>query len=142
MNIWKAQSLTMKRIWIGLAVLTVMILLHGTYTFRVNHQVAFAQGVEKKIGIETIHVTAVSGTLVLTGRGSKQQSEYAEEIARTFIQKYAKRSINPPSTVKNEIEIGNVVTRSSNRAPRASPRTALRRSVASILEPPKTRRKN
>lgn len=128
MNIWKTQSLTMKRIWIALALLTAIIVVHGTYTFRMNNQIAFAQGVEKKIGIETIHVAAVKGTLVLTGRGSKQQSEYAEEIARLFIHRYAKRSINPPSQVRNEIEIGNIVTRSLKPGARSLPP----REIASI----------
>jgi hypothetical protein len=128
----------MKRIWISLAVITVLILVHGTYTFRLNHQLAFAQGVEKKIGIETIHVRAVRGTLVLIGHGSKQQSEYAEEVARMFIQKYAKRSINPPSDVRNEIETGNVVTAVVRPHGRAAPR----REVANFREISKARRKN
>jgi hypothetical protein len=116
MLIWNTQSLTMKRIWIGLALVTAFILVHGTWTFRLNHQLAFAEAVEKKIDIVSIHVRAVSGTLVLVGKGSKQQSEYAEEIARTFISKYSKRSINPPSQVRNEIEIGSIVTRTRGSA--------------------------
>lgn len=113
MNAWKSQSLTMKRIWIGLAVVTAVILVHGTYTFRLNHQIAFAQAVEKRIDIVSIHVSAVHGTLVLKGHASKAQAEYAEDVARNFIRKYAKRSINPPNDVRNEIEIGNVVTKSA-----------------------------
>ncbi len=142
MDIWKSQSLTMKRIWISLAVVTAVILVHGTYTFRLNHQIAFAQGVEKKIGIETIHVRAASGTLILSGRGSKQQSEFAEDIARNFIQKYAKRSINPPSAVRNEIEIGNIVTGFAKPAAKAVAVAAPRLAVASVHEQFRARRKN
>ena len=131
---WKNQSLTMKRIWIGLAVLTAVILVHGTYTFRVNHQNAFAQAVERKIDIVSIHVTAKSGTLFLQGRASRQQAEYAEEIARMFIAKYSKRAINPPSSIKNEIEIGNVVTTSAPRA------MAPARKIAMYRPQPRVRR--
>lgn len=131
---WKTQSLTMKRIWIALAVLTAVILVHGTYTFRLNYQIAFAQAVEKRIDIASIHVMASHGTLILKGHGSKEQSEYAEDTARAFIQKYAKRSINPPSEVKNEIETGNVVTRSA-------PRASSGRRVA-MVNPIKNRRRN
>ena len=106
----------MKRIWIALAVVTIVILVHGTYTFRANHQIAFAQAVEKKIDIGSIHVTAKSGALILQGHASRAQAEYAEEIARMFIAKYAKRAINAPDHVKNEIEIGNVVTKSAPKA--------------------------
>jgi uncharacterized membrane protein affecting hemolysin expression len=116
MLIWKNQSLIMKRVWISLCVLTVFILVHGTYTFRLNHQIAFAQAVEKKIDIVSIHVTAKNGALILQGRASRQQAEYAEEIARMFIAKYAKRAINAPTTVKNEIETGSVVSKSAPKA--------------------------
>lgn len=115
---WKTQSLTMKRTWIALGILTVVILVHGTYTFRQNYQIAFAQAVERKIDIETIHVRADHGTLVLVGKASKEQSLYAESVAREFIQKYAHRTINPPSDVRNSLEIEMAVTKA---APRANP---------------------
>jgi hypothetical protein len=116
----------MKRIWIVLGAVTAIILVHGTYTFRLNHQKAFAQAVEKRIDIVSIHVAAKSGTLILSGHASKPQAEYAEEIARMFIEKYAKRSINPPSDVRNEIEIGSVVTTKTARkaATKAAARAA------------------
>ena len=112
MRIWESQSLAMKRIWMSLGVLTVVILVHGTYTFRANHQLAFARAVEKKIDITTVHVIIKSGTLILQGHASKRQAEYAEEIARMFIERYAKRAINAPRALRNEIETGGVVSRS------------------------------
>lgn len=122
----------MKRVWIALAVVTAVILVHGTYTFRMNHQNAFAQAVEKKIDIASVHVIAKSGTLILQGRASKQQAEYAEEIARMFIARYAKRSINAPETIKNEIQIGSVVTRAKS--------VAKNRQLASVSAASKQRK--
>lgn len=118
MNAWNSQSLTMKRLWIGLAILTVVIVVHGTITFRANHQIAFAQGVEQRIDIETVHVKAVSGVLVLYGKATREQSEFAEGIARQCIEKYARRSINPPTSVRNDIEVGSVVTKHERRSQR------------------------
>ena len=114
---WKSQSLAMKRIWIALGLLTLVILVHGTYTFRLNHQAAFARAVEKKIDISSVHVVAKSGTLILRGRATKQQAEYAEEIARMFIERYSKRAINPPHAILNEIEVGSVVSQHKLQRP-------------------------
>ena len=102
---WKAQSLMMKRIFGVLGFLAIFLLIHGTWTLRTNYQRAFAKAVETKIAIETIHVKALRGTLVLMGVASKEQKIYAEYVAKSFIERYASRTINAPSEVRSEIQI-------------------------------------
>lgn len=87
----------------GVALLIMIV--HGTLTRRANHQMAFARGVAKKIAIENIYAYAESGTLVLVGQGSKRQSDYAEKVAMAFMQKYSDRAVNPPTKIRNEIQV-------------------------------------
>ena len=105
MPTWENQSPTMKRIWIVMAFVTAFVIIHGTWTYRMNHQRAFAVAVEKRIDITTIHVRLASGVMVLVGHASKPQSLYAEEIARMFLVRYAPKAVNPPSDLRNEIQI-------------------------------------
>ncbi len=130
MRNWETQSPLMKKVWISLAFVTAFVLVHGTLTFRTNHQKAFAITVEAKIDIKTIHVKAVHGILVLSGQGTKEQSHYAEELARFYIKNYSVRAINPPVDLRNEIVLNprtSSVTKGRGPAHRAAPK----RSVAS-----------
>lgn len=101
---WDARSLRMKLVFCLIAFTAAFIAIHGTWTYRANHQRAFAVAVEKKIGIESVHVRAVRGTLVLSGEASREQKIYAEEIAKRFIDRYSAVAVNPPSKVRNDIQ--------------------------------------
>lgn len=106
MRAWDSQTSNMKKVWIALALLTVFLVVHGTWTYRQNAQRAFAQAVEAKLEIPSIHVHALSGVLVLSGQGTKAQSRYAEELALYYIERYSSQVVNPPSKVRNEIVVG------------------------------------
>lgn len=110
MRAWDRQSTAMKSVWIFLAFVTAFILVHGTWTLRQNHQRAFAQSIEKRIDIPTIHVRAANGILILSGQGTRAQSVYAESVARGLLATYGPRAINPPKDVRNEIQIDDTLS--------------------------------
>jgi hypothetical protein len=104
-NYWNALSLRMRIIFAVCGWVFIFILIHGTYTYRVNHQRAFAQSVAIRIGIPTIRVSAKSDILILEGSATQEQSEYAEKIAQYYIMKYGPRSVNPPTEIRNSIQL-------------------------------------
>lgn len=102
---WNRLNTPLKMIFGVCGALVLVILVHGTYTYRVNHQKAFAYAVGKRIGIETIRVSAKSDVLILEGSATRQQSDYAERISQDYIMRYGPRSVNPPTEIRNSLQI-------------------------------------
>ncbi|RYZ73849.1 MAG: hypothetical protein EOP05_09700 [Proteobacteria bacterium] len=102
---WDRLSLVMKVTFSVCAWIFVFVLVHGSFTYRANHQKAFAQSVAKRIGIPSIKVSAKSDVLIFEGTATREQSDYAEKIGQYYIMKYGPRSVNPPTEIRNSLQI-------------------------------------
>lgn len=87
---------------LGLA-LIAFVFINGSKTNKNNHQILFGQAVQKKIAIDTVKVRTENGVMILEGVASKPQIKYAEKVAKTFMEKYGSQTVNPPTSVRNEI---------------------------------------
>ncbi len=102
---WESLSVPLKMIFGVTAWVFLFILVHGTYTYRVNHQRAFAKAVETRIGIATVRVRAKSDVMIYEGSATPEQSAYAERIGQDFIQRYGPSAVNPPTEIRNSLVI-------------------------------------
>ena len=87
---------------------TLFMLVHGTFTYRENHQKMFARSVELRINIPGISAQAENDVLTLRGQGTSQQKAFAEKIALQFMTRFADRAVNPPTSLINEIRVRGV----------------------------------
>lgn len=124
-KVWDRLSLTMKVTFSLSAWVFLFVLIHGSFTFRANHQKAFAQAVAKRIGIPSIKVSAKSDVLIFEGSATREQSEFAEKIGQYYIMKFGPKAINPPTEIRNSLQIREPAPtrqmKQASRVPRVAP---------------------
>lgn len=128
---WECLSLQMKILFALCGWIFLFILIHGTFTYRANHQKAFASTVGKRIGIQTIRVSAKSSVLILEGSATREQSDYAERISQDYIMRYGPRSVNPPTEIRNSLRIRDSFQRPLKQTRQVVPTNIQRRAAHS-----------